>query len=67
MITLIFLVCNTVSGNCYAATSSVIYPTEVACTKDAEEILARNYKLQEEGKSPPERAIYRCTDWGDPA
>lgn len=67
MITLIFLVCNPVSGTCYSATSQVVYPTEEVCQQDALAILERNYKLQEEGKMPPEQAIYRCINWGDPA
>lgn len=67
MITLVFLVCSPFNGECYSATSTVVYPTEAACTQDAADILNRNYKLQEEGKVPPEKAIYRCIEWGDPA
>ena len=67
MITLVFLVCSPISGECYSATSTVVYPTEAACTQDAVVILARNYKLQEEGKRLPEKAIYRCINWGEPA
>ena len=67
MITLIFLVCNVLSSECYSATSTVVYTTEEACMQDAEAILSRNYALQEEGKSPPEVAIYKCVPWGEPA
>lgn len=66
MITLVFLVCSPLSGECYSATSTVIYPTEDACVQDAAAIMSRVYKLQEEGKRQPEKAIYRCVDWGDP-
>ena len=67
MITLVFLVCSPFNGECYSATSEVVYTTEAACTQDAADILGRNLKLQEEGKVAPEIAIYRCIEWGDPA
>lgn len=67
MITLVFLVCNVLSNECYSATSQVVYTTEEECVLDAEAILSRNYALQAEGKGPPEVAIYKCVPWGAPA
>lgn len=66
MFSLVFLVCSPLSGECYTATSNVVYPTEEVCVKDAGDITARVYKLQEEGKRPPEKAIFRCVSWGEP-
>lgn len=66
MLTLVFLVCNTLSGECYSATSGVVYKNEASCKQDGLAILDRNNKLQQEGKSPPEKAIYYCINWGEP-
>jgi len=67
MITLVFLVCSTVSGECYSATSTTIHFQEEACISEAVAILERNYALQKEGKWPPEKAIFKCIEWGEPA
>lgn len=66
MLTLVFLVCSPITGACYSATSEVVYPTEEACQQDALAILDRNLLMQQEGKSPKEKAIYRCVNWGEP-
>jgi hypothetical protein len=67
MVTLFFLVCNTLSGQCYPTTSGVFYKTEEACVQDALAIIDKVKKDQAEGKSPPEEAIYKCYNWGNPA
>jgi hypothetical protein len=67
MITLFFLVCNTLSGECYATTSQVIYKTEQQCQQDALRIIESVKEGQKEGLYPPEKAIYVCYNWGDPA
>lgn len=67
MVTLLFLVCNTMTGLCYPTTSGVIYDTEQECQESAVEIIARVQEEQRQGKAPPEQAVYICYNWGDPA
>lgn len=67
MFTLLFLVCNTVTGECYSAASNTIYRSVNDCTADAIMVMERNYALQAEGKGPPERAIFACYNWGSEA
>lgn len=66
MISLLFLVCSTVTGECYSATSTVVYETEQACEQDAISIMERVYALQALGQHPSERAVFYCHNWGDP-
>jgi hypothetical protein len=66
MLTLIFLVCSPITGECYSSTSTIIYPTEEACQQDAMVIIDRVSKQQKEDNLPPERAIYKCISWGTP-
>ena len=67
MFSLVFLVCSPLSGSCYTATSTVVYPTEEVCKTDALDIIERNMALQKEGKMPPEQAIFKCIAWGTPS
>ena len=67
MFTLVFLVCDFISGQCYSATAGVVYPTERSCEREALAIIERNLKLSEEEKTPPETATYLCINWGQPA
>lgn len=67
MFTLIFAVCNTLSGQCYSTTSGIIYKDEVSCQQDALEIVDRVKEDQKLGLAPPEEAIYVCYDWGKEA
>jgi hypothetical protein len=67
MVTLFFLVCNTMSGVCYPTTSGLIYDTDSECQQSALEIIARVQEGQSLGLSPPEQAVYVCYNWGDPA
>ena len=66
MLTLIFLVCSPITGECYSATSTTIYPTEEACQQDALVIMDRVAKQQEADNLPLERAIHKCISWGSP-
>lgn len=67
MITLIFLVCSPITGECYSATSTTIYPTTEVCEQDALIILDRVTKQRKEDNLPPEQAIYKCVSWGTDA
>jgi hypothetical protein len=67
MVTLLFLVCNTLSGECYPTTSGLIYKTDEECQQSAVEIIERVKEDQRLGLSPPEQAVYVCYNWGDPA
>lgn len=67
MFTLTFLVCNTLSWECYAASSGTIHKDKISCEQEALTIIARNEEMQDNGERPPEKAIYVCYDWGQPA
>ena len=66
MVTLLFLVCNTLSGECYPTTSGLIYKTEQQCQQDALTIIDNVKEGQAKGLYPPEEALYVCHNWGDP-
>lgn len=67
MFTLIFAVCNTLSGECYSTTSGVLYKDKTSCEQNALEIIERVKEDQKLGLSPPEEAMYVCYNWGEPA
>jgi len=66
MLTLIFLVCSPLSGECYSTTSTVVYTTEESCQQDALAILNRVATQRKENNLPIEQALYKCVSWGTP-
>jgi hypothetical protein len=66
MFTLVFLVCNTATGNCYSAAPPTLFQSVDACQQAAAAIIDDNYKRQKAGLADPEQAAYQCVGWGEP-
>ncbi len=64
MLTLTFLVCYTMTGQCVGAGPPQVFVTPVQCEMFAEALMAENKSKADAGAMAPHVARYKCVEWG---
>jgi hypothetical protein len=66
MITLAFLVCSALNGQCFSASPELVFTNPTQCELFAEMVIIENQRKVDVGEMFPHITQYKCIDWGRP-